>query len=121
MNPFVETLYVLQRCTPTHAPVSPGPKTSLADLRASVPPPMLAHFDRLAALGRPGVAEVRQGVCGACHLRLPAALTAGGDPGDDLQLCENCGAYLIFPAPEVTSGIPAAARPRRRYRAAVVA
>lgn len=122
MNPYVETLYVLQRCALTRAQTIPGSKASITELRASVPAPVLAHFDRLIARDRAGVAEVHHGVCGACHLRLPAAITAVGDKSDDLQLCESCGAYLRFPAEEsVAVTAPDEIRPRRRYRAAAVA
>ena len=122
MNPYVETLSVLQRCALTHAQTTPGSKASIAELRGSVPVPVLAHFDRLIVRGRAGVAEVHHGVCGACHLRLPAAITAVGDKSDDLQLCESCGAYLLFPTEEAVA-VPVAVepRPRRRYRAAAVA
>ena len=122
MNPYVETMYVLQRRALTHAQTTPGSKASIAELRASVPAPVLAHFDRLIVRDRAGVAEVHHGVCGACHLRLPAAITAIGDKNDDLQLCESCGAYLLFPAEEaIAVTAPAEVRPRRRYRAATVA
>ncbi len=122
MNPFVETLYVLQRCALTHAQTTPGSKASIAELRASVPAPVLAHFDRLIVRDRAGVAEVHHGVCGACHLRLPAAITAVGVNCDDLQMCESCGAYLMFPAEEAAAvPAPAEIRPRRRYRAVAVA
>jgi len=120
MNPFVETMYVLQRCAQTGGKKVPDGKPRIAEMRASVPAPVLAHFDRLVALDRKGIAEVRNGVCGSCHLRLPASMTAGGSPHDDLELCENCGAYLMFPAPEETAVAPSPARPRRRMRAVAV-
>jgi len=119
MNPFVETMYVLQRCAQTGGKRVPDGKPGIAAMRASVPAPVLAHFDRLVALDRKGVAEVRNGICGACHLRLPASMTAGASAHDDLELCENCGAYLVFPAPEAAAA-PAPARPRRRLRAVAV-
>ena len=119
MNPFVETMSVLQRRGRTKARVVRDAEPSIATLRASVPAPVLAHFDRLAALDRLGVAEVRNGVCGGCHLRLPAAVTAGRADDDDLQLCENCGAYLMFPTEEAPAAVPSA-RPRRRLRVVAV-
>ncbi len=122
MNPFIETMYVLQRRAQTNTRPADASPSGITELRARVPAPVLAHFDRLVALGRKGVAEVRNGVCGACHLRLPAATTAPGSNHDDLQLCENCGAYLVFPSAEEAVAAPVAVRrPRRRPQAVVVA
>ncbi len=122
MNPLIETMYVLQRCAQTNARVAEASPSSITELRARVPAPVLAHFDRLVALGRKGVAEVRNGICSACHLRLPAATTAPGSNHDDLQLCENCGAYLIFPPAEEAVVAPVAPRRhRRRHQAVAVA
>lgn len=121
MNAFVEILYVLQRRAQTKGRTTLDLKPSDAELRASVPAPVLAHFDRLVALDRRGVAEVRNGVCGACHLRLPAAMTAGRSDHDELPLCENCGAYLTFPAVEVAPAVPPPVRRRRHYQVTAVA
>jgi hypothetical protein len=67
-------------------------------LRARIPQELLCRFDRLTQRGRPAVAPVSEsGVCGACHLLLPA--------GDVWMLCEmsellvtcpHCGCYLYF-------------------------
>jgi len=96
MNPFVETLFILQRQSQTRGAAGVIVTPATAKLRVQVPAPVLAHFDRLIAQGRKGVAEVHHGVCSACHLRLPAAVTATGATDEDLHLCENCGAYLRF-------------------------
>jgi predicted nucleic acid-binding Zn-ribbon protein len=113
MNPYIETMLLLQRR------LLAGETKDVEKLRARVPAVVLAHFDRLIAQGRKGVAEVNHGVCGACHLRLPAAVVVPSAAHEDLELCENCGAYLIFPAPDVVAEKPAA-KPRRRRAVAVV-
>ncbi len=96
-----------------------GAKTEeIEKLRAQVPAVVLAHFDRLIALGRKGVAEVHHGVCGACHLRLPASVVVPCAGHEDLELCENCGTYLAFSAPDAAVEKPAA-KPRRRRAVAV--
>ena len=111
MNPYVETLFNLQRLSPTRGVDGTIVTPAAAKLRAQVPPPVLAHFDRLIAQGRKGVAEVRHGVCSACHLRLPAAVTATGATEEDLLLCENCGAYLRFSeGTSVPAKLPVASR-----------
>ncbi|MFI5335590.1 MAG: hypothetical protein ACHQ5A_02320 [Opitutales bacterium] len=118
MTPHIETMSLLQRLVQAGAPAAPGASTNITELRNRVPAPVLAHFDRLLAQGKTGVAEVRHGVCGACHLRLPAAVTSRGADHEDLQLCENCGAYLVFPGEEEPVAKPD--RPRR-YRAVALA
>jgi hypothetical protein len=58
------------------------------------------------------VAEVRHGVCGGCHLKLALSVSQAA-ASDDLHLCENCGAYLVFP-PEEPERVVAPARNARR-------
>jgi predicted nucleic acid-binding Zn-ribbon protein len=113
MNEYVETMYVLQQRMRLRPSGLRGAATGVAELRARVPVPVLAHFDRMIAQGQKAVAEVHHGVCGACHLRLPTVITVEGTDHSDLQLCENCGAYLRFP--EAEPGLVArAAHPGRK-------
>ena len=51
-------------------------QATIRQLRAKVPAPVLAHFDRMISIGRSGVALVRRGICGECHLRVPTGLLA---------------------------------------------
>ena len=119
MNPFVENFFTLPRPAHTRGAAGGIVTPAAARLRAQVPAPVLAHFDRLIAQGRKGVAEVRHGFCSACHLRLPAAVTATGDTDEDLHLCENCGAYLRFPENTAAPGkLPGASRVVRGREAA---
>lgn len=97
-----------------------GTKAGIEKLRGQVPAPVLDHFDRLMAQGRKGVAEVNHGVCGGCHLRLPAAIVVPSAEHDDLEICENCGAYLIFPSPDDVVATKPVAKPRRRRMVATV-
>jgi hypothetical protein len=114
MNPYIEPMLQLQRR------LQAGAKTEETDkLRAQVPAVVLAHFDRMIAQKRKGVAEVHHGVCGACHLRLPASVVVPSAEHEDLELCENCGAYLSFTAPDAAVEKPAP-KPRRRRAVAVV-
>lgn len=115
MNPCIDTLLLLQRRLQAGAPSEETDK-----LRAQVPAVVLAHFDRLIAQGRKGVAEVHHGVCGACHLRLPASVVVPSAEHEDLELCENCGAYLAFTAPDAAVLEKPSAKPRRRRAIAVV-
>ncbi len=111
MNPYIETMFVLQRR------ILSGSTTGIDKLRSQVPAPVLDHFDRMTAQGRKGVAQVNHGVCGACHLRLPVATVMPGAEHEDLEICENCGAYLIFPTEETPVAAPVV---RKRRRATAV-
>jgi len=98
----------------------------LRNLRGKVPQPVLAHYLRALASDRNGVGLVSHGVCGECHLRVPAATAASLAGKKDIYLCENCGCYLLL-LPEEASTMaesanqaPAVAH-RRRGRPVAVA
>jgi hypothetical protein len=68
-------------------------------LRAQIPAPILAHYDRLMARGKKGVAAVRNQICTGCHMQVPLGVTITLMHGDDIQICESCGRYLYLAAP----------------------
>lgn len=75
--------------------------------RAKVPEPILAHFDRQKSNGKLGIAPVRGGVCGACHLKMPLGHIAElRHKQDDLALCDNCGTYIYLPPDEMVMRRP---------------
>ena len=73
-------------------------------LREQVPAPILAHYDRLMARGKKGVAIARNGVCSECHLRITGGRLLDLSAAKDVQLCDNCGRYLYLP-PETATGL----------------
>ena len=77
--------------------VGPEMEQQVNELRARVAPPILAHYDRLLAQGKKGLAAVRNQVCTGCHLRVPRAFVLALLHEDDIQICENCGRYLFLP------------------------
>jgi hypothetical protein len=77
--------------------VGPEMEQQVNELRARVAPPILAHYDRLLAQGKKGLAAVRNQVCTGCHLRVPRAFVLALMHEDDIQICENCGRYLFLP------------------------
>ena len=84
---------------------------SEVELRAKVPVQILAHFDRLIARGKKGVAIVRNQVCTSCHMSVPIGVIVTLRQVQDIQLCETCGRYLYLP-PAVESAVePAVAEP----------
>jgi predicted nucleic acid-binding Zn-ribbon protein len=48
---------------------------AINSVRAKVAEPILRHFDRQKSRGKLGIAPVRGGVCGACHLKMPLGLS----------------------------------------------
>lgn len=75
---------------------------SREELRARVPQPILGHYDRLVARGKKGVAVVRNQVCTGCHMRLPIGTINTLMQGQDIQLCDTCGRYLVLAEPEAS-------------------
>jgi hypothetical protein len=119
MTKLIEDLLALQSLLRIGDTASPEQKAQIEALRASVPEPILAHFLRQLAAGRKGIALVRNGVCGECHLRVSHAMNHLLGKAHDLLICENCGAYLAA-APVEATPAPAAAmtqKPKRRRTA----
>jgi predicted nucleic acid-binding Zn-ribbon protein len=81
------------------------------ELRAAVPAPILAHYDRLVARGKKGVAVVRNQVCTGCHMRLPIGTINTLLQRQDLQLCDSCGRYLYIPEEVEVAAEPVAVAP----------
>jgi hypothetical protein len=74
-------------------------ETQKATLRAQIPLPILAHYDRLVVRGKKGVAVVRNQVCTGCHMRLPIGTINTLMQAQDIQLCDIGGRYLSLPDP----------------------
>lgn len=85
----------------------------IAELRATIPLPIMGHYDRLRVRGKKGVAIVRNQVCTGCHMRVPIGQITVLMRGEDIQLCESCGRYLHLPepAPEAEPSSAEAAKP----------
>ena len=89
---------------------------AINSVRAKLPAPILGHFDRQKSRGKLGIASVRGGVCGACHLKMPLGHVAElRHKQDDLALCDNCGTYIYLPPDEmVVMQTPPVGAGRRR-------
>ena len=96
----MEGLLALQTLTLGATPLKPEDEPKVLTLRERVPAPVLAHFDRLIAHGKKGVAIARNGACGECHLRLPSGTIAALAYTNEVHLCDNCGRYLYLPEEE---------------------
>jgi len=108
MNVALESLFKLQTLEfggGTGAAVEAEAK----QLRELVPAPILAHYDRLKARGKKGVAVLTNSVCTACHMRQPVGKVSTLMRGEDIQLCDSCGRYLYLPP--ATAAVPAESAP----------
>src|SRR5262245_6742403 len=75
---------------------SPSGSMGTEELRKRIPTPYLQHYDRLRARGKKGVAMVRHGVCGQCHMQVAMGLLAALRRQVDVHRCENCGSFLCL-------------------------
>ena len=93
MNSTIQNLLKLQ--TIEFGEQKGGEKKQIAELRTTIPEPILAHYDRLRAREKKGVAVVRNQVCSGCHMRLPIGVITVLMQDRDIQLCD-CGRYLFL-------------------------
>jgi predicted nucleic acid-binding Zn-ribbon protein len=124
MRELMESLLALQ--TVEMGPRKAGKETERERLRATIPAAVLAHFDRLLARGKKGVAVIRNGVCLECHIRVSSGTMQTLAHGSDIQICGNCGRYLQLPESELPGRAeavpvvkPVVRKPRRKREPAV--
>lgn len=116
MKKIMDALLALQQVQ-FDAPAGTSVPVEAENLRKRIPAPVLGHFDRLVARGKKGVAVVRGGVCGGCHMRITPGKLIALSTAADLCLCDHCGRYLYLAEGEtIHLGEPklVAARPARR-------
>ena len=90
----------------------------IESLRANLPLSVLVQHDRLRAKGRRSIAELRRGVCSACHMSLPVGTQSEVKRQSALLHCDYCGRF-VFLAGEEAANMPsiseaAPLRPVRR-------
>ena len=98
-----------------------APKNEGLEALRGKAPEVLAHYERLILRGKKGVAVVRNGVCGACHLRITRGNLVALARPNEVQQCDNCGCHLLpvdEPKPVVEEKPVRASRVGRPRRAA---
>jgi predicted nucleic acid-binding Zn-ribbon protein len=91
--------------------IEPNTEKRIASLRAKIPAPVLAHYDRLCARGKKGVAVVHHQTCTGCHMRVPLGVVLELQHGEDVRCCDNCGRYLYLREEPVEVSLPAPEKP----------
>ena len=95
MKEIMKYLFELQSLE-FDATIRPETEKRIAALRAKIPAPILAHYDRLADQGKQGVALLRNQTCSGCHMRVPLGVVLDVKHGHDVCLCDNCRRYLYL-------------------------
>jgi predicted nucleic acid-binding Zn-ribbon protein len=101
MKEIMQNLFELQTLEFDQT-VRPHNEQRIAELRAKIPGPVLAHYDRLGDKGKKGVSVIRNQTCTGCHMRLPLAVVLEVRHAQDVCLCDNCRRYLYLPEPAIT-------------------
>ena len=103
MRNIMADLLVLQKLQFEARGRTAAPPAEVERLRAQIPPPILAHYERLVLRGKKGVALARNGVCCGCHLGITRGKLVKLSTTSEVHKCDNCGCYLYL-----TEGEPAA-------------
>jgi hypothetical protein len=69
---------------------------------ASVPEEALAVYARVAKQRGTGVAEAREGMCQACHVRMRLQIWVEVKKNEQVFQCESCSRVLYFEPPPPT-------------------
>jgi predicted nucleic acid-binding Zn-ribbon protein len=79
---------------PSRMPIQDS--THIDELRATLPPAVLEHYDYQRSRDRVPVASARGYVCRACFLLLPLSARSVLRAKKKLYSCDYCGAYLYL-------------------------
>ena len=105
----------LERDRGTLAPSESEKLLEIARLRSIIPASILGHHDRMLQRGKRSTVPVVNGVCSACHLRLPIGHAAHLQSSQDLEVCDNCGAFIYLERVQEIS-VPADLQPAKAKR-----
>ncbi len=73
--------------------------TQRAELAASVPHILFATYERMSRTKRgQALAEVRDGICTACRMKVRPKIYSDVRKGDELVTCESCSRILYYKA-----------------------
>jgi predicted nucleic acid-binding Zn-ribbon protein len=72
--------------------------SELNELMTSVPEEWINKLARIAdSHNGVGIAQIKSGCCGACHVSLAESLLQRAKRGEDqILLCENCGRIIFY-------------------------
>lgn len=109
----IQRLFELQGLEMGPKAESPEARRLAEAIRKEIPEQIKAHYDRLRARDKKGVALVRHGVCTGCQMKLASGIYAHLLRDEDVAMCDSCARYLLL-APDETA--PAAGPPKADTR-----
>lgn len=80
---------------------------AIEQARTGIPHSILSHHELLFSRGNRSLAKVLHGACGACHMKLPAGHQPPASPMSRVDVCDNCGVFLVWPEVERAGAVPA--------------
>jgi len=89
----------------------------ISRLRSIIPAFILGHHDRNIQMGKASIVSVVNGVCSACHLRLPTGHAARLQSSQDLEVCDNCGSFIYLEPGSEPAPAPLPTPIRRKRKA----
>jgi len=110
VNALMQKMFELQTLE-FEETIQPTTEKRIASLRTKIPAPVLAHYDRLCASGKKGVALLRHQTCTGCHMSVPLGVVLELKRGEDVRCCDNCGRYLYLREDEVINSVIPSATP----------
>jgi len=116
MQKIMQQLFELQALE-FEKTIQPDQAAHVAELRAAIPQPILAHYDRMMVRGKKGVALLHHQTCSGCHMQVPLGVVLNLKRGEDVRLCETCQRYLYLPADPLEFSAPAAVAPAAPVKA----
>jgi len=66
-------------------------------IREELDEALLARFDKLMERYGFAVAEVQDGACQGCNMRIATKMNSAIEGSNDIYICENCGKFLVSP------------------------
>ena len=108
MQKIMQQLFELQALE-FEKTIQPEQVPHVAALRAAIPQPILAHYDRMMVRGKKGVALLHHQTCSGCHMQVPLGVVLNLKRDEDVRLCETCQRYLYLPADPLEFNKPAPA------------
>lgn len=120
MKQLLINLLQLQTLELNIDPLTVAQESEIQTLRKKIPQKMLERSDRCIVRGKKAVALVRHGVCGECHLVIPAGTVNELNHPSELHTCDNCGRYLLLLDEHIVTGISgkaASVMPKKKARA----
>jgi predicted nucleic acid-binding Zn-ribbon protein len=93
-------------------------KSKRDELRKSISPDTLAHYDKVAAVRKTGIAEARDQKCSACHVMVRPQKYDELRSNQAIVICDSCSRILYYDPTHEPAPPPAKAKRKKKAEAA---